>query len=147
MIAAIAPITTPSVNWLAIAPEVTIGITAVLVVLARALLRRRPEVTPVAYAITAIGIITAAVLLVVQWNDVQDHGPTRTMAGMVRLDGFGVFLGIVVLIATTMAILVAVAYLRREDLEVPEYLAKLTGDAPVEVKPPSVNGTHAPAAS
>jgi NADH-quinone oxidoreductase subunit N len=45
------------------------------------------------------------------------------MAGMVRVDGFGVFLGIVVLLATVMAILVAVAYLRRERLEVPEYLA------------------------
>ena len=123
MIAAIAPITTPSVNWLAIAPEVALGLTAVLVVLSRALLRRRPEAAVVAYAITAIGIITTAVLLVVQWNDVQDHGAVRTMAGMVRVDPFGVFLGIVVLIATTMAILVAVAYLRREQLEVPEYLA------------------------
>jgi len=123
VIAAIAPITTPSVNWLAIAPEVALGLTAVLVVLSRALLRRRPEAAVVAYAITAIGIITTAVLLVVQWNDVQDHGAVRTMAGMVRVDPFGVFLGIVVLIATTMAILVAVAYLRREQLEVPEYLA------------------------
>ena len=46
-----------------------------------------------------------------------------TMAGMVRVDGFGVYLGIIVVIATALALLVSVAYLRREQLEAPEYLA------------------------
>ena len=83
-------------------PRSTLGLTAVLVVLARALLRRRPEATPVAY---------------VDHRDRRSSPPRccsscsgttsrttvrmRTMAGMVRVDGFGVFLGIVVLIATT----------------------------------------------
>jgi NADH-quinone oxidoreductase subunit N len=47
------------------------------------------------------------------------------MAGMVRVDGFGVYLGILVVIATALALLVSVAYLRREGLEAPEYLALL----------------------
>jgi NADH-quinone oxidoreductase subunit N len=123
VIAALDPITTPSVDWLAIAPELALGGAAVFIVLARAMLRRRPEATVVAYLLAAVGVITSGAMLAWQWNDVKDHGAITTMAGMVRVDSFGVFLGIVVLIATTMAILVAVAYLRREQLEVPEYLA------------------------
>jgi NADH-quinone oxidoreductase subunit N len=42
---------------------------------------------------------------------------------MVRVDLFGVFLGVVVLAATVMALLLSVAYLRREGLEAPEYFA------------------------
>ena len=58
MILALAPITPPSVDWLAIAPELALGGAAVLVVLAKALLRRRAVATPVSYVIAAIGIIT-----------------------------------------------------------------------------------------
>ena len=42
---------------------------------------------------------------------------------MVRVDLFGVFLGVVVIAATALAVLLAVAYLRREGLEAPEYLS------------------------
>jgi NADH-quinone oxidoreductase subunit N len=42
---------------------------------------------------------------------------------MVRVDPFGVFLGVVVLAATVMALLLSVAYLHREGLEAPEYFA------------------------
>ena len=45
------------------------------------------------------------------------------MTGMVRVDGFGVFLGVLVVIATALALLLSVAYLKREQLEAPEYLA------------------------
>ena len=63
--AAVAPITPPSVDWLAIAPELALGGAAVLIVLAKALLRRRAAVTPVTYVIAAIGIITSGAMLVV----------------------------------------------------------------------------------
>ena len=42
---------------------------------------------------------------------------------MVRIDLFGVFLGVVVIASTALAVLLSVAYLRREELEAPEYLA------------------------
>jgi NADH-quinone oxidoreductase subunit N len=121
--AALAPITTPSVDWLALAPTVALGAAAVLIVLARALLRRRPAAAVVTAALATVGVLSSAAFLVWQWNDVQDHGAIRTMGGMVRVDPFAVYLGIVVVIATAMALLVAVAYLRREQLEVPEYVA------------------------
>ena len=117
--AAVSPITPPSVDWLAIAPELALGGAAILVVLAKALLRRRPVATPVSYVIAAIGIITCGAMLFWQWQDVKDHTPIVTMSEMVRVDAFGVFLGVVVLAATAMSLLVAIGYLRREQLESP----------------------------
>ncbi len=123
MIAATVPVRTPDVDWLAIAPELALAGAALLIVLSRALMRRRSAAGPVALGLGALGILTAGGMLFWQWQDVRDHGPIVTMAGMVRVDGFGVFLGVVVLIATALAMLLAVAYLRREGLEEPEYLA------------------------
>lgn len=122
-LAAVAPITPPSVDWLAIAPELALGGAAVVVVLAKALLRRRPAVAPVTYVIAAIGVITCGAMLAWQWQDVKHHTPIVTMSEMVRVDTFGVFLGVVVLAATAMSLLVAIGYLRRERLEVAEYVS------------------------
>jgi NADH-quinone oxidoreductase subunit N len=124
---AVAPIKTPSVDWLAIAPELALGGAAVLIVLAKALLRRRPSAVPFAYALAAGGVIAAGAALVWQWQEIRDHGALVTMgtgsAAMVRVNGFSVFLGTVVLAATAMSLLLAVDYMRRERLERPEYLA------------------------
>ena len=77
----------------------------------------------VAFVVAAAGVLAAGGTLVWQWIHVRDDGAISTMAGMVRVDGFGVYLGIIVVIATALALLVSVAYLRREQLEAPEYLA------------------------
>ncbi|MFI5045811.1 MAG: NADH-quinone oxidoreductase subunit N [Acidimicrobiia bacterium] len=114
---------TPTVDWLAIAPELALGGAAVLVVLLRALLRQRASAMPAALAVTFVGLVTAGAMLAWQWFDVRDNGPITTFNDMVRVDPFGVYLGIVVVIATALAVLTAVAYLRREHLEAPEYLA------------------------
>jgi NADH-quinone oxidoreductase subunit N len=113
----------PQVNWLAVAPELALAGAAALIVLSRALLRRRALATPVAYTLAALGVLAAGGTLAWQWITVRDHGPITTMQGMVRVDGFGVFLGIVVVIAAAIALLLAVAYMKREGLEIPEYLA------------------------
>ena len=123
MIAAVGPIQAPSVDWLAIAPELALGGAAVLVVLLRAIMRQRRGATAVALLVSGVGLLTAAGMLIWQWYDVRDHGAITTMAGMVRVDPFGVFLGIVIVIATALALLLAAAYLKREGLEGPEYLA------------------------
>src|SRR5262245_50224313 len=77
----------------------------------------------VSLVVTGLGLLTAAAMLVWQWYDVRDHGPITTFGDMVRVDPFGVYLGIVIVIATALAVLTAVGYLRREQLEGPEYLA------------------------
>src|SRR5262245_9838414 len=93
------------------------------VVLLRALLRRHPAVTWSCFTLSIIGVLVAGGLLFRQWNLVRDDGPLTTFAGMVRVDPFAVFLGVVVTSATALALLLAVSYLRREHLEAPEYFA------------------------
>ena len=106
MIGAVGPIQAPSVDWLAIAPELALGGAAVLVVLLRAILRRRPRGhSRGAARDRARRCSRPAACSIWQWFDVRDHGPITTMAGMVRVDPFGVFLGIVVVIATALALL------------------------------------------
>ena len=104
MILAASDIATPHVYWLAIAPEIALGAAAVLIVLSRALLRRRAAATPVAYALAAAGVITAGAMLFWQWQRIRDDGPMRTMgkgtSAMVGVDGFGVFLGVIIVSAT-----------------------------------------------
>lgn len=123
MIAASVPIETPSVDLWAIAPIMALVATGVGVVLLRALLRRHAVVTPVAFGLSLVGLLVAAGLLVRQWNLVRDDGPLTSFAGMVRVDPFAVFLGIVVVAATLAGILLSYSYLRREGLEAPEYFA------------------------
>jgi NADH-quinone oxidoreductase subunit N len=125
VILAAAEITTPHVYWLAIAPELALAGAAVLIVLSRALLRRRAAATPVAYALAVVGIVTAGVMLFWQWQRIRDDGAMRTMTGMVRVDGFAVFLSVIIVSATALALLVAVSYMKRENFERPEYLALL----------------------
>jgi NADH-quinone oxidoreductase subunit N len=116
-------ITAPAVDWLAISPEIALTAGAIAIVLLRSIVRRGPSVYPAAFGLAVLSVLTAGVLLVVQWHKVQDGGPRSTLAGMVRLDTFGIFLGGVVVIATLLALFLSADYLRREGLDAPEYLA------------------------
>src|SRR5262249_41655569 len=90
--ASVPPIRTPTVDWLAASPEIALTGAAVAIVLLRSLVRRRAWVSPASLAIAFSGATAAGLLLVRQWREVQDHGAITTIAGMVRIDGFGVFL-------------------------------------------------------
>jgi NADH-quinone oxidoreductase subunit N len=120
---ALEPIQTPDIDWLAIAPEIALAAAGVLIVLVRALLRGRPQTMPICLVVAFGGLIAAAAVQVRLWDIVQDDGAIETVAGMVRVDPFAIFLGVVVIIATALGVLLSIAYLRREDLEAPEYLA------------------------
>jgi NADH-quinone oxidoreductase subunit N len=123
VIAGSVPIQTPTVDLWAIAPILALVGAGVGVVLARALLRRHAAVTPVCFGIALIGAALAGGLLARQWHLVRDDGPLTSFAGMVRLDPFAVFVGIVVVAATAAGLLLSYSYLRREGLEAPEYFA------------------------
>ena len=118
-------IRTPAVDWLAVSPEIALAGAAVAIVLLRSLVRRGKWVYPASLALAFGGVTAAAVLLVLQWREVQDHGAITTIAGMLRVDGFGVFLGGVVVVAAVLALLLSVSYTQRERLEGAEYLALL----------------------
>jgi NADH-quinone oxidoreductase subunit N len=117
------PISTPAVDWLAVAPEIALAAAAAAIVLLRSVVRRAAWVYPASLAIAFSGATAAGALLVWQWREVQDHGAITTIAGMLRVDGFGVFLGGVVIAATVLALLLSANYVERERLEGPEYVA------------------------
>jgi len=113
----------PDVDFLAIGPVLALAAAALVVILAKAILRTRGSVHQFSLGVSLAGVAAAGVLLGFQWNDVRDSGALTTIAGAVRLDSFGVFLGVVVLAATAMALFLAASYLDREGLEAPEYYA------------------------
>ena len=123
MIAVTVPIETPTVNLWALAPIIALVGGGVGVVLLRALLRRHRAVTPLSFALALVSVAVSGGFLYRQWHLVRDHGAITTMAGMVRVDPFAVFIGIVIGAATAMGLLIAYSYLKREGLEGPEYLA------------------------
>jgi NADH-quinone oxidoreductase subunit N len=117
------PISTPSVNWLAISPELALVAAGIVIVMLRAVLRRRPVTTPLCTVVAISGVVAAGAVEFRLWHLLRHHRAMTTLAGMVRVDLFGVFLGVVVLAATLMALLLSLSYLARERLEAPEYLA------------------------
>jgi NADH-quinone oxidoreductase subunit N len=123
VLGAVAPIEAPTVDWLAIGPELALVGAGVAIVLARALLRGRPQTMPVCLVLAFSGLAAAGAVQFRLWNVVRDDGPISTVGDMVRIDLFGVFLGVVVIASTALAVLLAIAYLRREELEAPEYLS------------------------
>jgi NADH-quinone oxidoreductase subunit N len=116
-------IVAPSVDWLAIGPEIALAGAAVVIVLLRSIVRRAPWVYRACLFVAIAGVVAAGVVLARQWNITRDDGAIDTLAGMVRIDGFGVFLGAIVVVATLLTLLLAGAYVERERLEGPEYLA------------------------
>jgi NADH-quinone oxidoreductase subunit N len=116
-------IATPSIDWLAIAPEVALFAAAVLIVLGRSLVRRDPRVAMASLLTALAGTVAAGVLTFAQWVVVDDEGPYQAIRGAVAVDGFAVFVKAVVLVALALSLLLAAGYLRRERLEATEYYA------------------------
>jgi len=112
-------IVAPTVDWLAVGPEIALAGAAIVIVLLRSTMRRAPWVYRAALVVAIAGTVVAGVVLARQWNVTRDDGAIDTVAGMVRIDGFGVFLGAVVVVATLLTLLLAGAYVVRERLEGP----------------------------
>ena len=66
--------------------------------------------------LVALGAIGAAIPM---WREVQDadRGPFSTLAGAVGVDGFSVFMTVVIAVAVILAALLTDDYLRREQLQ------------------------------
>jgi NADH-quinone oxidoreductase subunit N len=123
VIGAVTPISTPPVDWYAIAPYLALFGAAIVIVLGRALMRHDPRVPGAALGIAIAGVAVAGVFTGVQWRFVHDDGPYQALRGMVAVDGFAVFVQTVILGATLLGLLVSSGYLQRERLEAPEYFA------------------------
>jgi NADH-quinone oxidoreductase subunit N len=112
------PIETPGVDWGAAAPLMVLVGGALVLMLAASFNRNRRTTVPytVATCLVALGAAVAAIPL---WREVTDpdRGPFSTMAGAVGVDGFSVFMIVVIAVAVVLAALFADGYLRREGLE------------------------------
>ena len=114
------PVETPDIAWSALLPLVCLTVGAVLLVLVTSLLKGRlfKGFDAAFTVLTAAAGIGASVYL---WQRIQDEGPSSTAAGAVAVDGFGVFLTVVICVSVILAALISDRYLRREELDGPEY--------------------------
>ena len=114
------PVDTPDIAWSALLPLVVLTVGAMLLILLSSLLKDRlfKGFNAAFTCVTAGAAIGAAVYL---WQRIGDEGPSTTAAGAVAVDGFGVFLTVVICVSVILAALVSDHYVCREELDGPEY--------------------------
>jgi NADH-quinone oxidoreductase subunit N len=116
------PIAFPQVEYSDIGPIIALAAGAMLLLTYASLVRKKPPKG--AYALftlcTAGASLASSAWL---WNRFDDagHGPHLAFSNMVAVDGFAVFFFIVVGIAVALAALLGDSYLRREQLDGPEF--------------------------
>ncbi|HEY4409869.1 MAG TPA: NADH-quinone oxidoreductase subunit N [Acidimicrobiia bacterium] len=116
----------PQVDWLSVGPEVALIGVAMLLVLIAALNRGRRDLSGVYLDVGLAGVAAAGLCTWKLWTVVVHSGDAyQSLTGMVAVDGFSVFARTVILAATALGLLVAQGYLRREQVEGPEYHALL----------------------
>ena len=113
-------IAVPPIRWLAIMPPIIMIGGAVLLLALASLVARplRVAVSTVATVVISGGALGVAIW---QWTDVADHGPHTYIQQAVVMDGFSVFVMVLVSIAMLLSALVADGYLRREGVQGAEF--------------------------
>ncbi len=132
---AITNIETPLIEWGAVAPAIVLGVGAVLLLTFSSLGRTRTE--PNSTTLYTVVVAMLAMLAAVpQWAQVQgwsehrwiDHGhngPWSAIGGAVGVDGFSVFVTLVLCVCVVLVALLADDYIGREGLAGPELHALL----------------------
>ncbi len=115
------PIVRPEVEWVTVRPLLILVITAMGLMLVTALTRRKvfDGFYPL---VTSVAAIAAAVTTWPLWERVQDvdRGPFTAMGGALGVDGFSLFLTVVICASVVLSSLLADGYLRREGLDGPD---------------------------
>lgn len=115
------PIAHADVEWSTLAPLLVLVTTALGLMVLTAVTRWKPFAGfyPLVTSAAAIGAAGAAVPL---WNRIQDpdRGPFTAVSGAIGVDGFSIFLTMVICASVVVAALLADSYLRREGYEGPE---------------------------
>ncbi len=113
----LAQLQTPSVDWYALSPLMVLFGGAALLMVISGLLPREPFSGAWAWLTALVGLGTAAVALP-QWFDVTgDEGPQAVLARALLIDGFSIFLTVVIAAAVVLAALFTEGFQRREGLE------------------------------
>ncbi|HEV7722522.1 MAG TPA: NADH-quinone oxidoreductase subunit N [Iamia sp.] len=110
---------TPPIVWSALSPFLVMVGGSILLLLLGGLLPRKQRIAWGALTTVAIalGTIVAAVLL---WRDLPESGTRSVVAGAYAVDGFSLFLIIVIAVGVIIAALLTDGYMRREELDGPE---------------------------
>jgi len=117
--AATTRIDTPSVVWSALVPLLILIAGAVVLLVLAALVPKRTKFGWHALATVAIAI-AAIVAVIPLWNRVRNDGAMSIASGAIGVDGFSLFLTVVICAAVIIAALLSDGYLRRESIEGPE---------------------------
>ena len=127
----------PSIDWLALLPLLILLVGALLTLSFSSFLKRREPKG--LFTVTTVGIAVAAALSVMPmwarvrgWNSLLwwniDHrqtGPFCTAGGAVGIDGFSLFVTMVLCVGVVLAALLADGFLRRESMTGPEFYVLL----------------------
>lgn len=105
----------PDVSWAALAPILILSGGALVLLVGGSLLRG-PKARRFYGPFAALVALVAGASAIPQWHKVQDHGAFTTVAGMVGIDGFSMFVAFVVCAALFLSVLFIDGYLVREDL-------------------------------
>jgi NADH-quinone oxidoreductase subunit N len=123
----------PSVDWRALLPLLILLVGALLMLTLSSLLRGKAPRSLWAGVTVALAVASAISVLplwgrVQGWDQVlwfdnhpESFGPFSTVAGMVGIDGFSLFVTVVICAAVALAALIADGYLQREGMEGPEF--------------------------
>ncbi len=124
----------PTIEWTGLAPVIILGVGALVLLTIVSLMRGRTFKG--FYALYTVGIsVAAAIAVLPTWARVQGWssifwidltnpngtGPYSTIAGAVGIDGFTCFMTLVILSAVFISALLASSYLRREEMDGPEF--------------------------
>jgi len=114
------PLQLPHVDWVTIAPEGIFFVGGLLMLIAGVFLRRR--VPRGVWSATTVAIALVALWPTFHlWHQVGHGGARTAIADAIVIDGFSIFIYVVIISAVVMAALLADAYLRREGLDGAEY--------------------------
>jgi NADH-quinone oxidoreductase subunit N len=119
-------ISIPTINWLVIAPEIVVLITALLVMLVDLFLAREQK-SRLAW-LSLVGVLAAAALSYYMWDASPGGaaaGSSPALQNMLVADGYALFFNLVILAAAALAILFSVEYTGRAGLARGEYYTLL----------------------
>ena len=116
------PFQAPEIEWLGIAPELTVAGTALLLLLVDSLLKERFPRFVIPLLATA-GLLVAAFLAVKGWEFARDEGAALNFSGMIAVDAFSVFGKMSLATFGLLTVWLAREYLRRELIEEAEFYA------------------------
>jgi NADH-quinone oxidoreductase subunit N len=114
----------PSIDWWALLPQMILLGAALLILLVSALAPQRTS-GGFSTVTTLCAAVTAYIVALGLWSDVQTEGPSASIASALGVDGFSIFFTILILTGLVATALIAHSYLDREGIDPPEFYALL----------------------